>query len=256
MQGYYEPFVGAGALFFELHPAKAVLSDVNADLMNCYLQVANSPGAVAKLLEQYAAVDSREFFYQVRSERDSGLSAEEQAARFIYLNKAAFNGIYRVNKRGEFNVPYGPSSNGPAIPSLEDLLAASACLRGNRIVSGDFEEVLRDASTGDLIYLDPPYPPRSDTAYFTHYSAGRFGWEEQTRVAAVFSNLVERGCHVMLSNVNDERIVDLYRRYYLSVIDVIRWLGSNGDRYCVQEIVVTSYVPPEQLDLVNADRVK
>lgn len=244
-QTYYEPFIGAGALFFEIRPVRAVLSDINVDLMNCYQQVAVSPQVVAQLLREHVASDSRDYYYEVRSECTSGLSPEQQAARFIYLNKAAFNGIYRVNRLGVFNVPYGPSPRGPAIPSETALVAASACLRGHRILSGDFAEMLKDASAGDFVYLDPPYPPRSDTAYFTHYSTARFGWEEQVRVADTFADLVRRGCHVMLSNVNDERIVDLYHGHSISVMDVIRWLGSNGDRYRVQEIVVTSYSPPE-----------
>ena len=171
------------------------------------------------------------------------MSAEERAARFIYLNKAAFNGIYRVNTNGYFNVPYGPSFNGPAIPSKEALILAGRCLLKAKIWTGDFEEVLANASSGDFVYLDPPYPPLSNTAYFTHYSPERFSWNDQKRVAGVFAELSKRGCLVMLSNSDQERVTSLYRRFYISRLNVVRWLGSNGDRFRVREILVTNYNP-------------
>ncbi len=244
---YYEPFFGAGALFFALRPIDATIADINGELMNCYTQVAKCPALVALLLQGYSIKDCREFFYEVRAREPSKMSDEERAARFVYLNKAAFNGIYRVNKSGEFNVPYGPSFKGPAIPSPQVLASAARCLRGTQMVAGDFEQVVATACDGSFVYLDPPYPPLSRTSYFTHYSADRFCWKEQLRVAHVFSELSERGCLVMLTNAEVDDVISLYREFHISSIDAIRWLGSNGDRFHVREIVVTNYEPKETI---------
>jgi len=239
---YFEPFFGAGSMFFACQPKLAVLSDVNEDLMHCYRQVANNPSAIGRLLSDYREKNTPEFFYKVR--RSLNAKADSKAARaakFIYLNKAAFNGIYRVNCKGEFNVPYGPSANGPALPTVEQLKVASGVLRGAQIKCGDFEHVLKDAKRGDFVYLDPPYPPRSETAYFTHYSASRFDWEQQERLARVVDTLSKRGCLIMLSNVGQKSILKLYSEYYVARLNVVRWLGSNGDRFRVREVVVTNY---------------
>ena len=242
---YFETFLGGGAVFFSVQPKQAVISDTNEDLMNCYRQVSRHPKQIAASVHQYARRDSHCFFYQIRSSLNSKSSVIERAARFIYLNKTAFNGIYRVNTKGQFNVPYGPSQNGPAIPSPNVLRAASRCLRRARIVSGDFEDVVAEASRNDFVYLDPPYPPRSDTAYFAHYSADRFGWKQQVRVARIFRRLARKGCLVMLSNADQKKVRSLYKGFFIRRLSTTRWLGSNGDRFGVREIVVTNYDPAE-----------
>ncbi|MBI3664337.1 MAG: Dam family site-specific DNA-(adenine-N6)-methyltransferase [Acidobacteria bacterium] len=242
---YFEAFFGGGAVYFAVQPKRAVLSDVNADLINCYQLVRKKPKSVASLLRRYVRKDSASFFYRVRDRSNGMTSLAARAAKFIYLNKAAFNGIYRVNKQGKFNVPYGPSENGPAVPEREDLLAASKCLKQASLIAGDFEKVLRRARRGDFVYFDPPYPPRSDTAYFVHYSRDRFDWNEQIRVAKVFRRLARRGCLVMLSNADQKRVVSLYRGFRFHRLGATRWLGSNGDRFRVREIVVTNYDPSE-----------
>src|SRR6266850_1410141 len=240
---YFEPFFGGGAVFFAIQPEQAILSDSNNELINCYRQVQANPKVVSALVRRYAKRDSSSFFYNIRDGNHKARTKVAKAARFIYLNKAAFNGIYRVNRKGKFNVPYGPSENGPAVPNCVALVAASGCLKRARIVAGDFEFVVRNANRGDLVYLDPPYPPRSDTAYFVHYSADRFGWDEQLRVAKVFRRLARRGCLVMLSNADQKKVVSLYKGFYVHRLNATRWLGSNGDRFRVREIVVTNYVP-------------
>jgi DNA adenine methylase len=240
---YFEPFFGGGAVYFAVRPKRAIISDINNELINCYQEVRRNPAVVASLVRRYARKNSPKFFYETRSEKLDQVSGPKRAARFIYLNKAAFNGIYRVNTLGQFNVPYGPSENGPAIPSEAALVAASRCLRRTSVVVGDFERVLRKAKRGDFIYLDPPYPPRSDTAYFVHYCADRFGWEEQLRVAKAFKMLAKRGCKVMLSNADQKKVVALYKRFRVHRLGATRWLGSNGDRFRVREIVVTNYDP-------------
>jgi DNA adenine methylase len=242
---YFEPFFGAGAIFFIMQPENAMLSDINSELMNCYQQVAIDPESVAYLLQQLAIRDCADFFYRVRAQCMENMTPEERVARFIYLNKAAFNGIYRVNKMGCFNVPYGPSFKGPAIPSKDVLISAANRLRKAKIFTRDFEEVLADATTGDFIYLDPPYPPLNNTSYFTHYSPQKFNWQDQMRVANLFLELSNRGCLVMLSNSGQSKVINLYKKFNIFNLNVRRWLGSNGDRFHVHEIIVTNYNPSE-----------
>jgi DNA adenine methylase len=248
---YFEPFLGGGAVYFAAQPKVATVSDANKELVNCYQQVRRNPNAVGSFIRKYARRDSASFFYRTREEVRGRISGPKQAARFIYLNKAAFNGIYRVNKKGKFNVPYGPSENGPAVPSQSTLMAVSQCLNRASVVSGDFEKVLRKAKRGDFVYLDPPYPPRSETAYFVHYCADRFDWKEQLRVAKVFRQLARKGCLVMLSNADQKKVVALYKEFRVHRLAATRWLGSNGDRFGVREIVVTNYDPSEVQRGVN-----
>lgn len=240
---YFEPFVGAGALFFAIGPTRAVLGDVNEELVNCYHQVAKAPLKIATMVEALKRNDSRDFYYAIRERPCSQLSTLERAARFIYLNKAAFNGIYRVNKQGRFNVPYGPSLRGPAIPRREQLFAAAKKLRNANIVAEDFQELLTRTKAGDFIYLDPPYLARSRTAFFAHYSSKEFGWDEHLRVARTFIELHEKGCLVMLSNSGHNKAAALYSDFFVSRLNAIRWVGSNGDRFRAREIVVTNYDP-------------
>ena len=242
---YFEPFFGGGSVFFRLLPKNSVIGDINEELCNCYEQVRTNVEDVISKLRRYAKLDSREFYYRIRARSTDAMSAAGRAARFIYINKAAFNGIYRVNSAGKFNVPYGPSQNGPAIPQPDHLRNAAKALRHTRVQSGDFEAILAEAAQGDFIYLDPPYPPRSATAYFTHYSAKRFSWEDQKRVARVYQDLDRRGCFVMLSNAGQKRTIELYQGYNIRRLTATRWLGSNGDRYRVHEIVVTNYTPTQ-----------
>ena len=242
---YFEPFVGAGALFFHMGPREAVLSDINTDLINCYRQIAEHPDKVWNLLQVHREFNSKEYYYQIRSQELKKLKPIEQAARFIYLNKAAFNGIYRVNRQGVFNVPYGPSSKGPALPKKSLLEVASGLLKRVNLLAADYREVCKSAKRNDFVYLDPPYPPTNGTAYFTHYTADRFNWDDQREVSKVFRNLDRRGCLVMMSNSDREEIRSMFQGYYMQQLNVIRWIGSNGDRFKVNEIVVTNYNPNE-----------
>ncbi len=240
---YFEPFLGGGSLFFRLQPANAVLADINLELANCYQQVQTNVNGVCRALDRYAAKNSRDFYYRIRKRSVEHMTATGRAARFIYLNKAAFNGIYRVNMKGQFNVPYGPSRRGPAFPSAHALRAAGSCLAAATVRRADFEVLLGEAGKGDFVYLDPPYPPRSSTAFFTHYTADRFSWPDQLRVAKVFRRLARRGCLVMLSNAGQKRIIELYSGFKASRLSATRWLGSNGDRFGVYEVIITNYEP-------------
>jgi len=242
---YFEPFVGAGALFFHIGPSKAVLSDLNTDLINCYQQVAKHPEEVWNLLQVHREFNNKEYYYHIRSQKPEELKPIEQAARFIYLNKAAFNGIYRVNRQGVFNVPYGPSFKGPALPKKSLLEAVSDLLGRANLLAADYQEVCESAKRDDFIYLDPPYPPTNGTACFTHYTADRFNWDDQREVSKVFRNLDRKGCLVMMSNSDRKEIRSMFQGYYMQRLNVTRWLGSNGDRFKVHEIVVTNYNPRE-----------
>jgi DNA adenine methylase len=236
---YIEPFLGGGALFFAIRPDKALLADLNKELINCYQQVALHPNQVWNLIQRHRANHSKRYYYSIRELTDG--TAIERAARFIYINKTAFNGIYRVNREGKFNVPYGPSESGPALPNKSELQNASQALSKAEFTFGDFKDTCSLAKQGDFIYLDPPYPPSSKSANFTHYTADRFGVEDQDRVAQVFKSLDMKGCLVMLSNSDVKVIRELYSGFDQHRLQVTRWLGSNGDRFKVHELVITNY---------------
>jgi DNA adenine methylase len=236
---YIEPFLGGGALFFSIRPRSSLLADLNRELINCYQQIALHPNQVWRLLQCHKSKHSKRYYYAIR-ELTNG-TAIERAARFLYINKTAFNGIYRVNRKGKFNVPYGPSQSGPALPSEEVLMNASKALCNSEFAFGDFEATCSLAKPRDFVYLDPPYPPTSKSANFTHYTADRFGWKDQERVASVFTSLHKMGCLVMLSNSDVRPIRQLYIGFHHHRLQVTRWLGSNGDRFKVHELVITNY---------------
>lgn len=205
MGTYYEPFFGAGALFFALQPSAAVLSDVNSELMAAYQAIRTAPGQVTACLG--ALQRDRDSYYRVRS--SSPTDSNERAARLIYLTTLAFNGIYRVNRQGEFNVPYG----GREYPSMGlngSLDPYAEALRGARITSGDFEAAVAQARSGDFIYLDPPYTVAHSNNGFLRYNESIFSWKDQERLAATASELDRRGCLVAVSNASHYSIRSLY----------------------------------------------
>lgn len=249
---YWEPFFGSGALFFALAPDRAYLSDSNSDLIACYEQVRNRPDVVFRHLRAHVSRTSEEYYYRVReaynrSRLSKRKSSAAQAARFIYLNRTSFNGIFRVNRKGEYNVPYGHKEPPPA-PSCEDLRAASDLLRKASLFDRSYEVVLAGnaANPGDLIYLDPPYPPLNETASFTHYTASRFSWEDQERVAALANELKSHGCFVMISNTDIEAIRELYSGWNLCSLPVTRWIAANGSRHKVADLVISSYATRQE----------
>jgi len=236
---YFEPFVGGGALFFHLAPARAVLSDSNPELVNCYQVVRDRVEELIALLREHK--NDRQHFYKVRSLSPAGLSAAERAARLIFLNKTCFNGLYRVNSRGEFNVPFGRYDN-PRICDGENLRAVSARLRDVEILCLPFEQTVRRAKAGDFVYLDPPYQPVSATANFTGYTATAFGDKDQERLAAVFSQLSKRGCLVMLSNSDSPVIRELYKDFRIAEVKASRAINCKAERRGrVSELVIMNY---------------
>jgi len=245
---YYEPFIGGGALFFELAPKCAVINDSNSELMNVYKVMCDEDkyGKMCKLLNSYEVKNNEEFYYDLRNkdrdkEKFSKLSDYAKAARTIYLNKACFNGLYRVNSKGEFNVPYNKKTKVNTYDK-ENLLVVHMYLNMNnvKILNADFEEALKSAKKGDFVYIDPPYDQIN--ASFTSYTEEGFGKEEQKRLARVYKELDERGVNVMLSNHNTPLINELYNDFNIHVIEAKRNINSKGTgRGKVEEVIVTNY---------------
>lgn len=239
---YFEPFVGSAALFFALRPERATLSDVNAELVDCYRAVQTEVDGVIEALGAHRYEERA--YYRVREQDPATLSLPERAARTIYLNKTGYNGLYRVNRAGRFNVPFGRYTN-PGFASresLENLRACSRALAGVELLLRDFGDVVRDAREGDLVYFDPPYVPLSDTSDFTAYVPGGFGPREQERLASVVDALSDRGVLVMLSNSDTPVVRDLYARYRIDVVKAARSINSRANRRGkVAEVVVRNY---------------
>ncbi len=233
---YHEPFVGGGALFFAVAPRRAVLSDANGELIHCWRQVRDDVHGVLDALSAHVYERSR--FEAVRALDPLRLRPAERAARFIYLNKTCFNGLWRVNRAGRFNVPFGRYRN----PTFHDpglLLPASRALRGVQILRAPFEISLQRAAPGDFVYLDPPYDPVSETSSFTSYTRDAFTWEDQKRLAAGCAALDRRGVRFLLSNSATPRIRALYRGFEQRVVEAPRHIScKGGGRGRVEELLV------------------
>ena len=245
---YYEPFVGGGALLFELSPKKAVINDSNVELMNVYKCLCDLDKfkKMCSVLNHYETQHSEEFYYGIRNkDRNKAsynrLSDYTKAARTIYLNKACFNGLYRVNSKNEFNVPFGKKLK---VNTYEgsNLITVSNYLTMNdiKILSVDFEEAVSTAKKGDFVYFDPPYD--SDTNTFNSYTEEGFNKDEQRRLAKVFKELDARGVYVMLSNHNTILINELYKDYNIHLIEAKRNINANGSkRGNVEEVIITNF---------------
>jgi DNA adenine methylase len=229
---YYEPFAGGAALFFRVAPPRAVLADSNADLIGLYAAVARDAGAVIRRLEQHRAAHDARHYYDTRARwNDRGLSwsSAERAATFIYLNKTCFNGLWRVNRAGEFNVPIGRYAD-PPICVPDALRAAHAALARAELRCADYRAAVADARRGDFLYFDPPYDPVTPTASFTSYTAGAFNADDQRALAATARELVARGCYVMLSNSDTPFVRALYRDFRVDRVRCARAINSNAAR--------------------------
>ncbi|MFS0515940.1 DNA adenine methylase [Nostoc sp. UIC 10607] len=239
-KNYYEPFLGGGAVFFYLQPTAAILTDINAELINTYCCVRDHIEELISILKEHKNRHDKDYYYSVRN--NSVGTDIEKAARLIYLNKTCFNGLYRVNSQGKFNVPLGRYEN-PNICSEVLLRTASEALSTSKIKQTDFVDVLNYAtSSDDFIYFDPPYYPVSETSYFTAYSSDRFAEEQQVQLKDVFEKLAERGVKVMLSNSDCEFIRNLYSSFNIHTISASRAINSNAKkRGKITEVLVTSY---------------
>lgn len=238
---YCEPFLGAGSLFFRLQPSQVTLSDNNKDLIDCYRAVQKRPDLVAKYLRQHLLNNCEDYYYKMRKRYNNSKLSIAKAALFIYLNRTCFNGIWRVNEGGEFNVPYGRIEI-PPLPSKEDLLNLSQTLTKATIIHSDYKQVVKHVSEGDFIYFDPPYPPLNGTSFFTHYTKERFNKKDHAELASLVNMLNKKGCYIMVSNADTPYIRGLYGdTFNIYELEVVRWIRTDGKRYKVQEIVITNY---------------
>jgi DNA adenine methylase len=240
---YFEAFAGGAALFFRVAPDSAVLNDFNPDLINLYRTLATNVAGVVRGLERHRAVHDEKHYYATRArwnDPDAAWPAHERAAAFIYLNKTCFNGLWRVNRAGDFNVPIGRYTD-PPICVPEALRAAHAALGRADLRCGDYRAAVAEASRGDFAYFDPPYDPLTPTASFTSYTAGAFGREQQAELADTARQLVARGCHVMLSNSDTPFIRSLYKGFQIDRVKCSRAINSDASkRGDVDEVIVTA----------------
>lgn len=245
---YYEPFVGGGALLFELSPKEAVINDYNEELINVFkcIKDENKFSKMCNELNRHERNHSKEYFYEIRNkDRDktkfNKMPDYKRAARTIYLNKACFNGLYRVNSKNEFNVPF----NGKIKVNTYDgqnlgIIHSYLNFNNVKMLSMDFEDSVKDAKKGDFIYFDPPYD--SDKQIFNSYTENGFGKDEQRRLARVYKELSDRGCYVMLSNHNTTLVNELYKDFNIHIIEAKRNINADGKkRGKVEEVIITNY---------------
>ncbi len=244
---YYEPFVGGGAVIFELLPANALINDINKALINAYRQICNAPEAFLKAvnkLDKEMWEDGKKYYYSLRDHyNDKLMKAEydvELAALFVFINKHCFNGLYRVNGKGFFNVPY----NNSRIVSADEkaIMEISKYLQGVMIMDGDFEAACKDAKKGDFVFIDSPYAPLNP-ASFESYTKEGFDIESHQRLASLFHELTDRGCYCMLTNHNTALINELYgdKNYKMDVVSVKRMINSDASNRVGEEIIICNY---------------
>ncbi|MBF0564773.1 MAG: DNA adenine methylase [Nitrospirae bacterium] len=248
---YYEPFIGGGALLFHLQPKKAVINDSNAEIANCYEVIRDYPDELIADLQEHNRKNNEEYYYEVRdSDRKPEYKTStkiQRAARILYLNKTCYNGLFRVNSQGQFNVPFGRYKK-PAIVNEAVIRAASSYLKQNEltILHGDFKQAVNEAKEGDFVYFDPPYDVLSSTSSFTSYDVNGFDRAEQERLFNVFQQLDKRRCYVMLSNSSTDFIRKLYknRKYKVLTVSANRAINSvSGGRGKIDEVLVINYEP-------------
>ena len=244
---YYEPFVGGGAVIFELLPSDALINDSNRALINAYKQICNQPEAflkAVKTLDGEMWQDGKAYYYSLREHyNDKLMKAEydvELAALFVFINKHCFNGLYRVNGRGLFNVPY---NNSRRVSVDEDVIRkVSAYLKGVTIIEGDFEAACEPAAKEDFIFIDSPYAPLNPSS-FESYTKEGFDLESHRRLARLFDDLTDRGCYCMLTNHNTELIHELYgnKGYKIDVVSVKRMINSDASNRVGEEVIICNY---------------
>lgn len=243
---YYEPFVGGGAVFFEIQPKKAVINDVNGELVNLYKVIQNDVDGLIEDLEKHK--NEEDYYYLIRSfDRDpyifDSLSKVERASRIHFLNKTCYNGMFRVNSSGEFNVPFGRYKK-PDIVNEDNFRAVSDFLNNSnvRILNTDFESALKYIRKEAFVYFDPPYDPISDTSSFTGYSKNGFDRDDQKRLKKLCDKLNKRGVRFLLSNSSSNFILELYKDYKIEFVGAKRSINANGDaRGEVKEVLVRNY---------------
>ncbi len=247
-ENYHEPFLGGGALFFELYSRELLrdkqifLSDINSELINAYNVIKNNPLELIDNLEEYKEKHNKEFYYKIRElDRQSdfqNLPDIKRATRFIYLNKTCFNGLYRVNKKGYFNTPIGSYKN-PNIADRETILNASEALQNAIITNKSFNDVLNHVNTNDLVYFDPPYYPLTQTANFTAYDENLFLDEKQRELFDIFEELHKKECFILHSNSDTDFIKELYQEHNIEFVQASRFINSKSSgRGKINEVLI------------------
>ena len=244
---YFEPFVGGGAVLFELLPSSALINDINKALINAYRQICNVPEAfinAVNRLDTEMWEDGKKYYYSLRERFNDKLMKSEYdvelAALFVFINKHCFNGLYRVNGKGLFNVPY--NNNRKASVDEKAILNVSKYLQGVTIVDGDFEEACQEAKKGDFVFIDSPYAPLNPTS-FESYTKEGFDIESHKRLANLYDELTDRGCFCMLTNHNTELINELYgnKGYTIDVVSVKRMINSDASNRVGEEVIICNY---------------
>ena len=231
---YYEPFLGGGAVCFNLRHSPAFLSDTNDELINCYVTVRDNPEALINVLSMMH--NSQESYYEVRSSLET--EPIRRAARFIYLTTLSFNGIYRLNRKGKFNVPYGHKTTKPHFDS-QTIRQTSKALTNTEIQRLDFETAVSNAKSGDTIYFDPPYTVAHGNNGFLKYNEQIFSWSDQKRLAAVAAILDSRGCRVVVSNAAHPSIADLYQGFHINIVKRRSLIAaSSSHRKVISEYII------------------
>lgn len=244
---YYEPFIGGGAVIFDLLPANALINDINKALINTYRIICNESDAFLKevnRLDNDMWEDGKKYYYTIREHYNDKLMRSEYdvelAALFVFINKHCFNGLYRVNGKGLFNVPY---NNSRRVSVDEDvIIATSEYLRGVTIIDGDFEQACKNAKKGDFVFIDSPYAPLNPTS-FESYTKEGFDIESHKRLAKLYDELTARGCYCMLTNHNTELINELYgnKDYKIDVVSVKRMINSDASNRVGEEVIICNY---------------
>ena len=244
---YFEPFVGGGAVLFELLPSSALINDINKALINAYRQICNVPEAfinAVNRLDTEMWEDGKKYYYSLRERFNDKLMKSEYdvelAALFVFINKHCFNGLYRVNGKGLFNVPY--NNNRKASVDEKAILNVSKYLQGVTIIDGDFEEACQEAQKGDFVFIDSPYAPLNPTS-FESYTKEGFDIESHKRLANLYDELTDRGCFCMLTNHNTELINELYgnKGYTIDVVSVKRMINSDASNRVGEEVIICNY---------------
>lgn len=244
---YYEPFVGGGAVTFELLPDKAIINDINKALINVYRQIRNKPMefvSAVTMIDSEMWEDGKEYYYSLREQYNDKLMKEEYdiklAALFVFINKHCFNGLYRVNGKGLFNVPYNNSRNSSITPEM--IIMISEYLKNVDILDGDFESACKNAQASDFVFIDSPYAPLNPTS-FESYTKEGFDIESHKRLSDLYDELTRRGCYCMLTNHNTELINELYgnKGYKIDVVNVKRMINSNAANRTGKEVIICNY---------------
>ena len=244
---YYEPFIGGGAVIFDLLPANALINDINKALINTYRTICNESDAFLKevnRLDNDIWEDGKKYYYSIREHYNDKLMRSEYdvelAALFVFINKHCFNGLYRVNGKGLFNVPYNNSRR--VSIDEEAIMAASKYLKGVTIIEGDFEQACKNAKKGDFVFIDSPYAPLNPTS-FESYTKEGFDIESHKRLAKLYDELTARGCYCMLTNHNTELINELYgnKDYKIDVVSVKRMINSDASNRVGEEVIICNY---------------